>query len=157
MQELCTNPRMRAASALCFLQPPLPRAAPLAFLTTIEALLLQQCTEDLALQGAEVPQAAQLLRQLRVGQRQVHPVSKTECHTGQRVALLAPGVPKLPQNLGLLHSEGKSCGRASLPPVLGEAGAWSGVCRTQRCPAAFRRPCQSHQISPKLGVTVVVM
>jgi len=52
-------------------------------LTAVEALLLQQGTEDLALQGAEVPQAAQLLCQLRVGQRQVHPAAGTKRHRGR--------------------------------------------------------------------------
>lgn len=52
-------------------------------LTAVEALVLQQRAEDLALQGAEAAQPAQLLRQLRVGQRQVHPAAGTQRQGGQ--------------------------------------------------------------------------
>lgn len=45
-------------------------------LLTWASLLLRGFPEDLRLLGAQRPQASQLLRQLRVGQRQVHPVGK---------------------------------------------------------------------------------
>lgn len=87
--------------ALRFSQPPAP-------LTAVEALLLQQRAEDLALQGAEVPQAAQLLRQLRVGQRQVHPAAGTARspraeHPGPQASSTLPapgtvGAPKMTPN-----------------------------------------------------------
>lgn len=46
-------------------------------LLTWASLLLRGFPEDLRLLGAQRPQASQLLRQLRVGQRQVHPVGRT--------------------------------------------------------------------------------
>lgn len=45
-------------------------------LLTWASLLLRGFPEDLRLLGAQRPQASQLLRQLRVGQRQVHPVGR---------------------------------------------------------------------------------
>lgn len=101
-QERCRAQGMRAGSVLSIF-----RSAP-APLTAVEALLLQQRAEDLALQGAEVPQAAQLLRQLRVGQRQVHPAAGTARspraeHPGPRASSTLPapgtvGAPKMPPN-----------------------------------------------------------
>lgn len=45
-------------------------------LLTWASLLLRGFPEDLRLLAAQRPQASQLLRQLRVGQRQVHPVGR---------------------------------------------------------------------------------
>lgn len=43
-----------------------------AILTTIDSLLLHKRPENLALKRTQVPQAAQLLRELRIGKSQVH-------------------------------------------------------------------------------------
>lgn len=140
--EALHQPHREGSQRPLFLTAPSAQAAPL--LTTVEALLLQQRTQDLALQGAEVAQAAQLLRQLRVGQRQVHPVSRTEL-SHRTMHGPAGTTTKLPPNLDFCTPKGKAVATRCCPRRREKQQHGCG---------ASQRPCQSHQIFLKLGVAV---